>query len=113
MADPREEKISFDFEVEHFEDEDQYEGEAEDDTATPSAVPTYSAPQRSENYKQIVCWKWLENLCTKDDATCNFLHRYDKSRMPICRHLVKYGECLNRQNCVYKHTIDEVKECVM
>lgn len=105
IGDLMEEKISFDFEVEHFDDED--------DRASPSSMPAYSPHKRPKHYKEIVCWLWLENLCTKDDATCNFLHRYDESRMPICRNFVRYGECLNRQHCVYKHTNQEVKECIM
>lgn len=47
----------------------------------------------------------------KGDA-CGFLHQYDKARMPICRFFRMYGEC-REQDCVYKHTNEDVKECNM
>ncbi|PWA60520.1 tetratricopeptide repeat (TPR)-like superfamily protein [Artemisia annua] len=37
---------------------------------------------------------------------------YDKSRMPVCRFFRLYGEC-REQDCVYKHTNEDVKECHM
>jgi len=43
---------------------------------------------------------------------CGFLHQYDKARMPICRFFRLYGEC-REQDCVYKHTNDDIKECNM
>ncbi|KAE8653313.1 hypothetical protein Csa_023309 [Cucumis sativus] len=47
----------------------------------------------------------------KGDA-CGFLHQYDNSRMPICRFFRLYGEC-REQDCVYKHTNEDIKECNM
>lgn len=47
----------------------------------------------------------------KGDA-CGFLHQYDKSRMPVCRFFRLYGEC-REQDCVYKHTNEDIKECNM
>lgn len=43
---------------------------------------------------------------------CGFLHQYDKARMPICRFFRLYGEC-REQDCVYKHTNEDIKECNM
>lgn len=43
---------------------------------------------------------------------CGFLHQYDKSRMPVCRFFRLYGEC-REQDCVYKHTNEDIKECNM
>lgn len=43
---------------------------------------------------------------------CGFLHQYDKTRMPICRFFRLYGEC-REQDCVYKHTNEDIKECNM
>ncbi|KAL5731670.1 30-kDa cleavage and polyadenylation specificity factor 30 [Ranunculus cassubicifolius] len=63
------------------------------------------------SYRQTVCRHWLRGLCMKGDA-CGFLHQYDKSRMPICRFFRMYGEC-REQDCVYKHTNEDVKECNM
>lgn len=63
------------------------------------------------SFRQTVCRHWLRSLCMKGDA-CGFLHQYDKSRMPICRFFRLYGEC-REQDCVYKHTIEDIKECNM
>lgn len=43
---------------------------------------------------------------------CGFLHEFDPSRMPVCRNIVKYGEC-KEPNCHFKHNAEEVKECNM
>ncbi|KAF5738348.1 30-kDa cleavage and polyadenylation specificity factor 30 [Tripterygium wilfordii] len=66
-------------------------------------------PRRS--FRQTVCRHWLRSLCMKGDA-CGFLHQYDKSRMPVCRFFRLYGEC-REQDCVYKHTNEDIKECNM
>lgn len=63
------------------------------------------------SFRQTVCRHWLRSLCMKGDA-CGFLHQYDKSRMPICRFFRLYGEC-REQDCVYKHTNEDIKECNM
>nr|GEX04384.1 30-kDa cleavage and polyadenylation specificity factor 30-like [Tanacetum cinerariifolium] len=63
------------------------------------------------SYRQTVCRHWLRGLCMKGDG-CGFLHQYDKSRMPVCRFFRLYGEC-REQDCVYKHTNEDVKECHM
>ncbi|KAF5197185.1 30-kDa cleavage and polyadenylation specificity factor [Thalictrum thalictroides] len=69
------------------------------------------AGNRRSSFRQTVCRHWLRGLCMKGDA-CGFLHQYDKSRMPICRFFRLYGEC-REQDCVYKHTNEDVKECNM
>ncbi|KAH7654360.1 cleavage and polyadenylation specificity factor subunit 4 protein [Dioscorea alata] len=63
------------------------------------------------SFRQTVCRHWLRSLCMKGDA-CGFLHQYDKSRMPVCRFYRLYGEC-REQDCVYKHTNEDIKECNM
>ncbi|KAL9224399.1 hypothetical protein vseg_000435 [Gypsophila vaccaria] len=63
------------------------------------------------SFRQTVCRHWLRSLCMKGDS-CGFLHQYDKSRMPICRFFRMYGEC-REQDCVYKHTNEDIKECNM
>ncbi|KAJ6805211.1 zinc finger CCCH domain-containing protein 45 [Iris pallida] len=63
------------------------------------------------SFRQTVCRHWLRSLCMKGEA-CGFLHQYDKARMPICRFFRLYGEC-REQDCVYKHTNDDIKECNM
>ncbi|XP_022762696.1 30-kDa cleavage and polyadenylation specificity factor 30 isoform X4 [Durio zibethinus] len=78
-------------------------------TNDPSAVPGGGAGRRS--FRQTVCRHWLRSLCMKGDA-CGFLHQYDKSRMPVCRFFRLFGEC-REQDCVYKHTNEDIKECNM
>ncbi|XP_051133567.1 30-kDa cleavage and polyadenylation specificity factor 30 [Andrographis paniculata] len=93
-------------------------------TAANSANPSAAAPLQQpsqpsdgmgaggrRSFRQTVCRHWLRSLCMKGDA-CGFLHQYDKSRMPICRFFRLYGEC-REQDCVYKHTIEDIKECHM
>ncbi|XP_024018926.1 30-kDa cleavage and polyadenylation specificity factor 30 isoform X2 [Morus notabilis] len=70
-----------------------------------------SNPGRGRSFRQTVCRHWLRSLCMKGEA-CGFLHQYDKSRMPVCRFFRLYGEC-REQDCVYKHTNEDIKECNM
>lgn len=70
-----------------------------------------SGPGNRRSFRQTVCRHWLRSLCMKGDA-CGFLHQYDKSRMPVCRFFRLYGEC-REQDCVYKHTNEDIKECNM
>ncbi|GLT85732.1 hypothetical protein SLE2022_039110 [Rubroshorea leprosula] len=77
--------------------------------AAAAAAATGGAGRRS--FRQTVCRHWLRGLCMKGDA-CGFLHQYDKSRMPVCRFFRLYGEC-REQDCVYKHTNEDIKECNM
>jgi cleavage and polyadenylation specificity factor subunit 4 len=56
---------------------------------------------------QTVCTYWLKNLCMKGDD-CGFLHQYDPARMPVCRTLIKFGEC-KEPDCPFKHSMDDVK----
>ncbi|RWW82378.1 hypothetical protein BHE74_00009160 [Ensete ventricosum] len=78
--------------------------------ADPTAVATGNVPGR-RSFRQTVCRHWLRGLCMKGDA-CGFLHQYDKERMPVCRFFRLYGEC-REQDCVYKHTNEDIKECNM
>ncbi|CAF1968279.1 unnamed protein product [Brassica napus] len=66
---------------------------------------------RGRGFRQTVCRHWLRGLCMKAEA-CGFLHQYDKARMPICRFFRLHGEC-REQDCVYKHTNADIKECNM
>lgn len=63
------------------------------------------------SYRQTVCRHWLRGLCMKGE-TCAFLHQYDESWMPVCRFFRSCGEC-REQDCVYKHTLEDIKECKM
>ncbi|KAL8192248.1 hypothetical protein R6Q57_027915 [Mikania cordata] len=81
-------------------------------TTDPASAATGNANFAGRrSYRQTVCRHWLRSLCMKGEA-CGFLHQYDKSRMPICRFFRLYGEC-REQDCVYKHTNEDIKECNM
>ncbi|KFK44856.1 hypothetical protein AALP_AA1G311400 [Arabis alpina] len=87
-------------------------------SAVVNVAPTYdhsaataAGAGRGRSFRQTVCRHWLRGLCMKGDA-CGFLHQYDKARMPICRFFRLYGEC-REQDCVYKHTNEDIKECNM
>ncbi|XP_010941538.1 zinc finger CCCH domain-containing protein 45 isoform X2 [Elaeis guineensis] len=75
------------------------------------AAPSGGNIQGRRSFRQTVCRHWLRSLCMKGDA-CGFLHQYDKARMPVCRFFRLYGEC-REQDCVYKHTNEDIKECNM
>ena len=76
-----------------------------------STVDQAAGQGNRRSYRQTVCRHWLRSLCMKGDS-CGFLHQYDKSRMPVCRFFRLYGEC-REQDCVYKHTNEDIKECNM
>ncbi|XP_048491177.1 30-kDa cleavage and polyadenylation specificity factor 30 isoform X3 [Beta vulgaris subsp. vulgaris] len=90
-----------------------------DPNAAPSSGPAAPSPPADpasgqgnrRSFRQTVCRHWLRSLCMKGDS-CGFLHQYDKSRMPVCRFFRLYGEC-REQDCVYKHTNEDIKECNM
>ncbi|XP_059668469.1 30-kDa cleavage and polyadenylation specificity factor 30 [Cornus florida] len=84
---------------------------ANSSVVTTSADPVAGNLPGRRSFRQTVCRHWLRSLCMKGDA-CGFLHQYDKSRMPVCRFFRLYGEC-REQDCVYKHTNEDIKECNM
>lgn len=79
--------------------------------STNDHVPAAGGGAGRRSFRQTVCRHWLRSLCMKGDA-CGFLHQYDKSRMPVCRFFRLFGEC-REQDCVYKHTNEDIKECNM
>lgn len=80
-------------------------------TGGSAPVDQSSGQGNRRSFRQTVCRHWLRSLCMKGDS-CGFLHQYDKSRMPVCRFFRLYGEC-REQDCVYKHTNEDIKECNM
>lgn len=74
-------------------------------------APGGGGGNQRRSFRQTVCRHWLRSLCMKGDA-CGFLHQYDKARMPVCRFFRMFGEC-REQDCVYKHTNEDIKECNM
>lgn len=59
----------------------------------PLPPPSCSPP--SPLHTQTVCTYWLRGLCMKGDQ-CGFLHQFVSERMPVCRNLLKYGECTDQ-----------------
>lgn len=39
---------------------------------------------------------------------CGFLHVFDPARLPVCRNLIKFGEC-KEPDCPFKHSLEDVK----
>ena len=64
-----------------------------------------SSTSRDPKHRTIVCRHWLVGLCQKGSA-CEYLHRLDKSRMPLC----KYNKLCKIRNCLLKHEDNEEKE---
>jgi cleavage and polyadenylation specificity factor subunit 4 len=57
--------------------------------------------------RTVVCRHWLRDLCMKG-AACEFLHQYDLSKMPLCRH----GERCKIKDCPFRHISEgERMEC--
>jgi len=43
---------------------------------------------------------------------CGFLHVFDPARLPVCRNLIKFGEC-KEPDCPFKHSLEDVKVCTL
>ena len=43
---------------------------------------------------------------------CGFLHVFDPARLPVCRNLIKFGEC-KEPDCPFKHSLEDVKVCAL
>lgn len=56
--------------------------------------------------KTTVCKHWLISLCKKN-RECEFLHRYDLTKMPTCHFWTEHKECNNGTDCVFLHVDDE------
>ena len=49
------------------------------------AEPVLTSAKHDPRLRTVVCRHWLRDLCMKGSA-CEFLHQYDLSKMPLCRH---------------------------
>ena len=58
-------------------------------------------------HRVIVCQHWLLGLC-QVGSDCTYLHRFDKNKMPQCRH----GKGCKIKNCPLKHGEMDVLECI-
>jgi hypothetical protein len=50
--------------------------------------------RHSRTVSDTVCKHWLRGLCKKE-TTCEYVHEYDLSRMPLCQFFQTYGTCGN------------------
>lgn len=78
------------------------------ESAAVSAPAGMSVQKLNEKYRTVVCRHWIRGLCMKGES-CEFLHQYDMSRMPVCR----WGETCKVKDCPYRHEAEADKpQCV-
>ena len=65
---------------------------------TTTAEPVLTSAKHDPRLRTVVCRHWLRDLCMKG-AACEFLHQYDLSKMPLCRH----GERCKIKDCPFRH----------
>lgn len=69
--------------------------------------PVLTSAKHDPRLRTVVCRHWLRDLCMKG-AACEFLHQYDLSKMPICRH----GDRCKIKDCPFRHISEENRmEC--
>jgi cleavage and polyadenylation specificity factor subunit 4 len=72
-----------------------------------AAEPILTSAKHDPRLRTVVCRHWLRDLCMKG-AACEFLHQYDLSKMPLCRH----GERCKIKDCPFRHISEgERMEC--
>lgn len=71
-----------------------------------SKCSNYKCPDLHIKVKTTVCKHWLNSLCKKN-RECEFLHRYDLTKMPTCHFWTDYRECNNGNDCVFLHVDEE------
>ncbi len=57
------------------------------------STPRMSSPRiNNSKRKTVVCMDWWpDNNCKKSDIECDYLHIYDKDKLPLC--YSKYLHC--------------------
>jgi len=72
------------------------------------AEPVLTSAKNDPRLRTVVCRHWLRDLCMKG-AACEFLHQYDLSKMPLCRH----GDRCKIHDCPFRHISEADRlECV-
>lgn len=72
------------------------------------AEPQVTSAKNDPRLRTVVCRHWLRDLCMKG-AACEFLHQYDLSKMPLCRH----GDKCKIKDCPFRHISEADRlECV-
>ena len=77
-------------------------------TTEEEAEPQLTSAKNDPRLRTVVCRHWLRDLCMKG-AACEFLHQYDLSKMPLCRH----GDRCKIKDCPFRHISEANRmECV-
>ncbi|GFH59844.1 hypothetical protein CTEN210_16320 [Chaetoceros tenuissimus] len=72
------------------------------------AEPQVTSAKNDPRLRTVVCRHWLRDLCMKG-AACEFLHQYDLTKMPLCRH----GDKCKLRDCPFRHISEADRlECV-
>ena len=72
------------------------------------AEAVVTSAKHDPRLRTVVCRHWLRDLCMKG-AACEFLHQYDLSKMPLCRH----GDKCKVKDCAFRHISEADRlECV-
>lgn len=72
------------------------------------AEAVVTSAKHDPRLRTVVCRHWLRDLCMKG-AACEFLHQYDLSKMPLCRH----GDKCKVKDCPFRHISEADRlECV-
>jgi len=72
------------------------------------AEPVMTSAKHDPRLRTVVCRHWLRDLCMKGKA-CEFLHQYDLTKMPLCRH----GDRCKIKDCPFRHISESERlECV-
>lgn len=72
------------------------------------AEPILTSAKNDPRLRTVVCRHWLRDLCMKG-AACEFLHQYDLTKMPLCRH----GDRCKVNDCPFRHISEADRlECV-
>ena len=45
---------------------------------------------------------WVRGQCKKGD-NCEYLHVYDKEKLPVCKFLKDHGNCQKGDQCQFRH----------
>lgn len=91
--------------------EEDFEFNFDADAAADPRAQKHSFPSQAPReysfkpiHKKVVCRYWLNRNCSKGDA-CEFLHEFNRERMPECRKGASCGD----PSCILNHSSKEDK----
>ncbi|CAB9502459.1 expressed unknown protein [Seminavis robusta] len=59
----------------------------------------FTSAKHDPRLRTVVCRHWLRGLCMKG-SSCEFLHQYDLSKMPVCH---RGDQCQQKDCCPFQH----------